>query len=91
VAVFFSIGIVLVNPSLKFSSSTTFNAFLGTEIRIPGSLGTEMAALILVEQLQEKRKLEACKEAILMYMDFPFSFLRKCIGFLISLASLMCL
>jgi hypothetical protein len=58
-----------VNPSLKFSSSTTFNAFLGTEIRIPGSLGTEMAALILVEQLQETRKLEACKEAILMYMD----------------------
>jgi hypothetical protein len=74
-----------VNPSLKFSSSTNLNGVLGTGRRNLGSLGTETAALILVEQLQEqeeeKRKLEACKEAIL-YMVFSLCFLRKCKRFL---------
>jgi hypothetical protein len=80
--VFSNNGTVLVNPSLKFSSSTNLNGVLGTGRRNLGSLGTETAALILVEQLEEeKRKLEACKEAIL-YMVFSLCFLRKCKRFL---------
>lgn len=64
----FSDGIVLVNPFLKFSSSTNFNGVFVAGKRILGSLGTEMAALIPFEQLQEDEensKPEALKEAIL--------------------------
>jgi hypothetical protein len=84
--VFSNNGTVLVSPSFKFRSSTNLNGVLGTGRRNLGSLGTETAALILVEQLQEqeeeKRKLEACKEAIILYMVFSLFFLRKCKGFL---------
>jgi hypothetical protein len=67
----FSNGIVPLNPSRKFKSSTGFKGFFGAEKGILGSFGIEMAAWVLVEQLQveEKRKLEACKDDIL-YMGF---------------------
>ena len=61
---FFSIGIVLMNPSLVFNSSNNFLVdTLGTENRIDGSFGTDIAAWICFEE-EETRKLEACKEAM---------------------------